>query len=75
MELIPQFPLTYLDLMLWLAFNAIILLVASELLLSLPGKRFMINKKKLNMAALALGLALVIAVSVHAYNTLMTLQP
>jgi len=75
MELIPQFPLTYLDLMLWLAFNAVLLLTASELLRSLPGKKLMIDKKRLTMAALASGFAFVIAVSVHAYNTWMTLQP
>ena len=75
LEFIERFPLTFWDLLLWLAVNAIIILIASEILQSLPGKRFKIAKKRLNMVALVLGLTFMVMVSWQAYQTWTTLQP
>ena len=75
LEFIQQFLLDFWNMLLWVAVNAIILLTASELLQSLPGKRFMIAKKRLSMVALVLGLVFMVMVSWHAYQTWMTLQP
>ena len=49
-----QFPLSFWDISLWLAFIAIILLVTTELVSPYYGKtKLLINKKKLKNAALA----------------------
>lgn len=68
-----QFPLSYWDLFIWLAVNAIILLIVSELLSSHSGSFFSINKGKLRMIALTLGVLFIIAVVVETYYMLMML--
>jgi len=62
-------PITLWELRLWLAINAILLLITSELLYSHHGKAFMINKRRLRMAALILGVAFMITVLIQAYQT------
>jgi len=54
-----SFPLSLSDISLWLAVTAIILLITSELLYSLPeiSARMIIDKKRFRMAALGVGLA------------------
>jgi hypothetical protein len=58
------FPLTLSDISLWLAFAAIILLITSELLISLPeySGRFRIGKKNLRLVALGCGLSFLVTV-------------
>ncbi|HVP92556.1 MAG TPA: hypothetical protein VMS94_02305 [Acidobacteriota bacterium] len=54
-----KFPLSITDISLWLAITAIMLLITSELLSSSiePLESIAIDKKKLRLAALALGLS------------------
>ena len=54
-----NFPLSLSDISLWLAVTAIILLITSELLYSLPeiSARIMIDKRRLRLAAIGVGLA------------------
>ena len=58
------FPLTVSDISLWLAVTAIILLITSELLYSLPeiSARIMIDKKRLRLMALGCGLGFLVTV-------------
>jgi hypothetical protein len=62
-----NFPLSLSDISLWFAVTAIILLITSELLLSLPeySAQFMIDKKKLRLAALGCGLAFLFTVLIR----------
>lgn len=64
-----QFPLSLWDFRLWLAINAIVLLITSELLLSYHGKMFMIEKKRLRIVALILGIIFMITVLIQIYET------
>ena len=59
-----KFPLTVSDIGLWLAVTAIILLVTSELLSSSTGRlgNIAIEKKRLRLIALALGIGFMITV-------------
>ena len=59
-----NFPLSLSDLGLLLAVLAIILLVTSELLASLPefSKRIMLDKTRLRMAAIVCGIAFLVTV-------------
>jgi len=75
LEFIQEFLLSFWNMLLWVAINAIILLVTAQLLRSVPGKGFRIDKRRLGMAALVLGLIFTVMVSWHAYQTWMTLQP
>ena len=52
-----QFPLSLSDISLWIAAMAIILLITSELLVSEHFGYFSINKKRLRLLALVLGVA------------------
>ena len=70
-----QLPLSYWDVGIWLAVNAVILLVASELIVTYPGKTLKINKRALRMAAMILGILFALFVVNEAYHTWMTLQP
>jgi hypothetical protein len=65
-----SFPLTLSDISLWLAVTAIILLVTSELLHSLPqySARLMIDKKRLRLAALGVGLAFLATVVMRIFQ-------
>ena len=64
------FPLTLSDISLWLAVTAIILLITSELLYSLPeySARIMIDKRKLRMVALGCGLGFLVTVALRVFQ-------
>ena len=70
-----QFPLSFWDFRLWLAINAVILLITSEVLSSYHEKMFMIEKKRLRTIALILGIIFAITVLIQIYETLIVLQP
>jgi len=70
-----QLPLSFWDFRLWLAINAVILLITSEVLLSYHEKMFMIEKKRLRTIALILGIIFAITVLIQIYETLIVLQP
>lgn len=59
-----NFPLSFSDISLWLAVMTIILLVASELLLT---SNILISKKRLRIAALILGLGFIITVIIRIF--------
>ena len=69
-----EIPLTLWELRLWLAANAILLLMASELLYTRYGRAFMLNKKRLRIAAVILGVVFVITVLIEAYEVWQGLQ-
>ena len=62
-----NFPLSLFDISLWLAVMALILLVTSELLYSLPeySSRIVIDKKLLRLVALGCGLGFLVAIALH----------
>jgi hypothetical protein len=62
------FPLSLTDISLWLAVTAIILLVTSELLASLPeySSRILIDKTRLRFASLGCGLGFLVTVVLRA---------
>jgi hypothetical protein len=64
-----HFPLSLSDISLWLALTAIILLVTSELLISSTGKlgNVALNKKRLRLLAIALGVAFMATVIMRAF--------
>jgi hypothetical protein len=64
------FPLTVSDISLWLAVTAIILLITSELLYSLPeiSARIMIDKKRLRLVALGCGLGFLVTVVMRVFQ-------
>jgi len=61
------FPLSLLDISWWLAATALILLITSELLYSLPdfAARIAIEKKRLRMAALGSGIGFLVTVIIR----------
>ena len=64
-----SFPLSLSDISLWLAVTAIVLLITSELLYSLPqiSARIAIDKKRLRLAALGLGLGFLATVVMNVF--------
>ena len=64
-----NFPLSMSDISLWLAVTAIILLITSELLYTATGYagNITIEKKRLRLAALALGAAFMITVIIRVF--------
>ena len=64
------FPLSFSDISLWFAVTAIILLVTSELLTTPAGplRNLAIEKNRLRLLALALGLGFIITVIMRALN-------
>jgi len=70
-----KFPLTISDISLWLAAMAIILLTSSELLSSSSkySRNITINKQKLKLVALALGIGFMATVVLHIFQTMNTL--
>lgn len=66
-----SFPLTLSDISLWLAVTAIILLITSELLYSLPdfSARIMIDKDRLRMVALGCGLGFLVTVVMRVFQS------
>ena len=68
------FPLSFWDLSLWIAVTAIILLVTSELLSPYYGRTsIIVNKKRLRMVALSLGILFMITVFIRVYEILSSL--
>ena len=65
-----NFPLAFSDISLWLAITAIIVLITSELLHSLPkiSARTPVNLKLLRMAGLGLGLAFLATVVMRLFQ-------
>ena len=64
-----QFPLNFWDVILWLTFTAIILLITSELVSTTYSHgQVMINKRRLRITALLFGVAFMITVGIHALN-------
>jgi len=65
-----NFPLSVSDLSLWLAVSAIILLITSELLSSSTkySRNIIIDRKRLRLIALALGIGFMITVIMRVYN-------
>jgi hypothetical protein len=65
-----NFPLSLSDISLWLAVTAIILLITSELLYSLPeySARIMINKKRLRLVAIGVGIAFLATVVMRVFQ-------
>ena len=64
-----NFPLSFWDISLWLAVTAIILLITSELISPYYGKtNILINKKRLNHTALAMGILFLITVAIRIYG-------
>jgi len=67
-------PLSFWDLSLWIAVTAIILLVASELLSPYYGRtNIIINKKRLRMVALSLGILFMLTVIIRVSEILFSL--
>jgi len=64
------FPLSMSDISLWLAVTAIILLITSELLFTATeyAGKIVIEKKRLRLVALALGLGFLITVIIRAFQ-------
>jgi VIT1/CCC1 family predicted Fe2+/Mn2+ transporter len=62
-----HFPLSTSDISLWLAVTAIITLITSELLTSSTGQigNIALNKKRLRLAAIALGIGFMITVIIR----------
>jgi len=64
-----NFPLSLSDISLWLAVTAIILLITSELLYSsLYSARIMINKKRLRLVAIGVGVAFLVTVVMRVFQ-------
>lgn len=60
-----DFPLSFLDVSLWLAFTAIILLITSELISPFYGKtNLLINKKRLRNVAMIVSALFLITVAI-----------
>jgi hypothetical protein len=65
-----NFPMSLSDISLWFAFTAIILLVTSELLYSLPqfSSRIAVDKKRLRIVSLGLGICFLVTVVVRIFR-------
>lgn len=69
-----QSPLTFSDIMIWLAVMAIFLLTTSELISAYGGRtRISINKKKLRNVSFIVGVAFIITVILRIYEIMMSL--
>jgi Ni,Fe-hydrogenase I cytochrome b subunit len=63
-----QFPLSFSDIILWLAITAIILLATSELISPYYGKtNLLIDKNRLRLAALGVGIVFIVTILVQIY--------
>jgi len=64
-----NFPLSFWDISLWLAFTAIILLITSEIISPFYGKtKILINKKRLRNVALVMGIIFLITMVIRIYG-------
>lgn len=63
-----DFALSIMDISLWLAITAVILLATSELLYSLPdlSGRLIVNRMRFRLAALGCGIGFLVTVLIHA---------
>ena len=69
-----NFPLSFLDISLWLAVTAIILLITSELISPYYGKiNLLINKKRLKRAALIVSILFLMTVAIRIYEMITSL--
>jgi hypothetical protein len=66
-----NFPLSTMDIGLWLAVMALILLITSELLYSLPeySARVLIEKKSLRLVAIGSGLGFLVTVVIRVFQS------
>ncbi|MEM3378378.1 MAG: hypothetical protein QXV09_07255 [Candidatus Bathyarchaeia archaeon] len=62
------FPMTLSDISLWLAVMAIILLITSEIVSSITEPRVMIDKKRLRLVAIALGIGFMATVVMRIFQ-------
>lgn len=63
-----QFPLSFSDIILWLAITAIILLATSELISPYYGKtNLLIDKGRLRLAALGVGIVFIVCILTQIY--------
>ncbi|MDH5770408.1 MAG: hypothetical protein OEZ25_03880 [Candidatus Bathyarchaeota archaeon] len=63
-----QFPLSFSDIILWLAITAIILLATSELISPYYGKtNLLIDKNRLRLAALGVGIVFIASILMQIY--------
>ncbi len=63
-----HFPLSFSDIILWLAITAIILLATSELISPYYGKtNLLIDKNRLRFAALGVGIVFIVGILVQIY--------
>ena len=68
-----DFPLSLLDIGVWLAVTATILLITSELISPYYGKtNLLINKKRLKNAALTLGILFLITAAIRIYGIIIS---
>ncbi|MEJ5328312.1 MAG: hypothetical protein WHU54_08735 [Candidatus Bathyarchaeia archaeon] len=63
-----NFPMTLSDISLWLAVMAIILLITTEIISSITEPQIMIEKKRLRVVALALGIAFMATVVMRIFQ-------
>lgn len=66
-----NFPLSIMDIGLWLAVTALIILITSELLYSLPqySSRILIDKKSLRLVAIGSGLGFLVTVVIRVFQS------
>ena len=63
-----QFPLSFSDIILWLAITAIILLATSELISPYYGRtNLLIDKNRLRLAALGVGIVFIVSILAQIY--------
>lgn len=64
------FPLSQSDISLWLGYATIVLLITSELLISLPeySGRVRIGKKKLRLAGIGCGIAFLVTIVIRVFR-------
>ncbi len=63
-----QFPLSFSDIILWLAITAILLLATSELISPYYGKtNLVIDKNRLRLAALGVGMVFIVSILAQIY--------
>lgn len=62
------FPMTLSDISLWLAVMAIILLITSEIVSSITEPQIIIEKKRLRLVAIALGIGFMVTVVMRIFQ-------
>jgi hypothetical protein len=69
-------PITFGDVSMLLAMSAVLLLLTTELVSSYSGQTtLIINKKKLRIVALAMGMSFLVTVAITMMNIISNLQP